>query len=113
MFPVISWMIFSPLVGAFSLLFFGDNNQTQCKRIFFIAIVSSLISFLFSLVIFVNFQCSPKMQFVENLKWIESMGVSYRVGLDGISLPLILLTTFLTPIVLLFSWDDIKKRIRL
>ncbi len=113
MFPVISWMIFSPLVGAFSLLFFGDNNQTQCKRIFFIAIVSSLISFLFSLVIFVNFQSSPKMQFVENLKWIESMGVSYRVGLDGISLPLILLTTFLTPIVLLFSWDDIKKRIRL
>ena len=113
MFPLVSWMVFSPLIGAFLILFFGDKNEKQCKRIFLISIISSLVSFLFSLVIFINFQLSPKMQFVENLKWIESLGVSYRVGLDGISFPLVLLTTFLTPIVLLFSWDDIKKRIRL
>ncbi len=113
MFPLISWMVFSPLIGAFLILFFRDDNEKHYKRIFLISIISSLVSFLFSLIIFVNFQASAEMQFVENIKWIESLGVSYRVGLDGISFPLILLTTFLTPIVLLFSWDDIKKRIRL
>ena len=113
MFPLISWMVFSPLIGAFLILFFRDDNEKHYKRIFLISIISSLVSLLFSLIIFVNFQASAEMQFVENIKWIESLGVSYRVGLDGISFPLILLTTFLTPIVLLFSWDDIKKRIRL
>ena len=113
MFPLISWMVFSPLIGAFLILFFRDDNEKHYKRIFLISIISSLVSFLFSLIIFVNFQASAEMQFVENIKWIESLGVSYRVGLDGISFPLILLTTFLTPIVLLFSLDDIKKRIRL
>ena len=113
MFPLISWMVFSPLIGAFLILFFRDDNEKHYKRIFLISIISSLVSLLFSLIIFVNFQASAEMQFVENIKWIESLGVSYRDGLDGISFPLILLTTFLTPIVLLFSWDDIKKRIRL
>ena len=80
MFPLISWMVFSPLIGAFLILFFRDDNEKHYKRIFLISIISSLVSFLFSLIIFVNFQASAEMQFVENIKWIESLGVSYRVG---------------------------------
>ena len=71
------------------------------------------ITFLISLLLFTRFDATnPGMQFVEYGTWLPDFGINYFVGLDGISLFLVLLTTFLMPIVLLASWTDIGKRVK-
>src|SRR6185295_18636684 len=58
------------------------------------------------------FRGIPEMQFVERRPWIPAWGISYHLGVDGLSLWLVLLTTFLTPLCLLGSWTSVKKRVR-
>jgi NADH-quinone oxidoreductase subunit M len=69
------------------------------------ALIFSLIEFLLSLVVAFQFTPSGGTQFSENFLWVASLGINYHIGLDGISLLLVLLTTFLMPLIILSSWS--------
>lgn len=100
---------FLPLVGIIAILFFSDEEERSIK---ITALVTSLLTFAFSVPLFFQFSSgTAEMQFVEKWKWIDNFGISYHVGIDGISLFLVLLATFLTAISILASWG-VKKRIK-
>ena len=76
-------------------------------------LIVTLVEFLLSIPLFTSFETGfAGMQFVTKIPWIESLGISYHVGLDGISLFLVLLTTFIMPITILGSWRSIHKGMR-
>src|SRR3972149_2128955 len=107
---ILSLVIFFPLVGILVVLFL---RQEQVRSIKVIGIATAVIDFLLSVYVYVMFDSqNPNMQFVERLKWIEGLNVSYYVGVDGISLLLVLLTTLLMPIALLSSWNSITRRLK-
>ena len=77
------------------------------------AFVISLFEFAVSLAFPIYFNSeTPHMQFVEHVSWVKSMGLSYFVGIDGISLWLVVLTTFLVPLCILCSWTYIQKYVK-
>ncbi len=93
---------------AYELLTFADSRS---QRIWALIVASA--TFIVSLALLVNWQNGePGMQFVERLPWIPQFNIQYLLGIDGISLWLVLLTTFMGPLVILFSWDSIKERTR-
>ena len=107
-FPILTLITFLPLVGALLLLFVG---REQLKAIRNLAFVFSLATFAVSLWVPAWYDKStPALQFVERASWIPSIGVQYFFGLDGISLWLVMLTTFLSPIAVLCSFESIKYR---
>ncbi len=107
-------MVFLPLVGGLVLMFIRDSDEAGRQRVRAASLAISLLTFLISAAMYFGFRADfAEMQFLERAQWIPRFGISYHVGLDGISLPLILLTTFLTPITILFSWKDIGDRVRL
>ncbi len=109
-FPLLSTLTFLPLVGALLLLLFKGEREKEIKATgtFF-----SILTFFASLLLLPNFQSEQAyFQFVENQEWIELFNVRYTMGIDGISLLLVLLTTFLTPIVMLSSLSSVKKRVK-
>ncbi len=109
----LSLIIFFPLVGIPLIIFVSylyNNDEESIKRS---ALVVTLIEFLLSIPLFTAFETGDAdMQFVTKIPWIESLGVSYHVGVDGISLLLVLLTTFIMPITILSSWRAINKGMR-
>ncbi|HLG22595.1 MAG TPA: NADH-quinone oxidoreductase subunit M, partial [Candidatus Manganitrophaceae bacterium] len=106
--PVLSWVIFLPLVGAAILLFLKDEKQIRA-----VALQTVLITFLLSLLLPLFFNRGiSEMQFAERYDWIPPLGISYHVGVDGISLLLVLLTTFLSVLVVLFSWKGIETHLK-
>jgi NADH-quinone oxidoreductase subunit M len=107
--PIISIITFLPLAGAVLLIFVGREKENVFR---YLALLVSVITFLFSLVLFFNFNGqTPDPQFVERSAWI-GYGINYHVGIDGISLYLVILTAFLMPIALLSSWTYIQKRVK-
>ena len=107
---LLSTLIWLPIVGGCLLLALGDRGgQSRPDRWF--ALVVSLVVFLFSLLLYAGFNFSTaQMQFVETVPWIPEFRIKYHLGIDGISTPLILLTTFLTPMIVVSGWEVIKKR---
>jgi NADH-quinone oxidoreductase subunit M len=107
---MLSLILFSPVVGALTLLLLPRDQVKGLRRS---AFVFSLFPLLFSLLLLLAFNPSEAgFQFVEQARWIPMFGIDYKVGVDGISLFLVLLTTFLTPLVILFAWGDIEKRVK-
>ncbi len=107
---LLSSIIFLPLAGAALLLFIGKGDTRAIKVV---GLAASIATFLLSLVLFLGFRSDAEgMQFVERLPWIPSFGIAYYIGIDGLSLLLIMLTTFLTPIALLSSWQSIDQRVK-
>jgi NADH-quinone oxidoreductase subunit M len=107
-FPILSLIAYLPLVGAVLLLFVGRERMGFIRNL---AFVFSLASFVVSLLLPINYDPSTAaVQFSEQANWIPSIGVSYFFGLDGISLWLVMLTTFLSPIAVLCSFESIKQR---
>jgi NADH-quinone oxidoreductase subunit M len=107
---ILSAILFSPLAGALTLLLLAGDNVVAIRRS---AFVFSLIPFALSLLLLLAFDpADAGFQFVEQAAWIPSFQVFYRIGVDGMSLFLVLLTTFLTPIVILSGWGDIEKRVK-
>ncbi len=101
---------FSPLVGVLILFFINPEKKVLFR---WVALLTSLVTFGISLVLLSNFDASnPNLQMVTNLPWIQVAGwnISYYMGVDGLSILLILLTTFLTPIALLSTWSAIEER---
>ena len=101
---------FFPLVGVLILFFVNPEKKVLFR---WVALLTSLATFGISLVLLSNFDASnPNLQMVTNLPWIQVAGwnISYYMGVDGLSILLILLTTFLTPIALLSTWSAIEER---
>ena len=111
-FGILSGLIFLPLVGvAFLLVLRGDDEATR-RNIRWATLITTLITFALSLWAWSKFDTSTSaFQFVEQTKWLGS-GLSYKLGVDGISMPFVLLTTFLMPFCILASWESIQTRVR-
>ena len=106
-FPWLTLVIFLPLVGVGALLLVKESAARQ------IALGFSSLTLLVSLPLWGLFENGlAGMQFVERHQWIASPPINYTVGIDGISLPLVLLTTFLTPLCVLVSWTSVQTRVR-
>ena len=107
---ILTIITFSPLLGVLVLLFVDKSKLSTIK---IIAFVVSLLNFILSLYLYFNFSSDTSaMQFPVEKVWIESLGISYHLGIDGISLFLILLTTFLTPLAILSSWTAITEKVK-
>jgi NADH-quinone oxidoreductase subunit M len=99
----ISLMIAIPLIGAILTFFTGSKAK-------FVALAASLISLVLSLQMYMEFDKTSKaMQFVENYNWVPSLGIKYTVGVDGIGLPLVILSTIVSVLVIIYSWGENKK----
>jgi NADH-quinone oxidoreductase subunit M len=111
---ILSILIWLPIVGGVAVLIFGDEGDAKSIRaggMRMLALGVSLLTFLLSIFLYRNFDTAvASMQFVERVPWIEGLNVEYFLGVDGISAPLILLTTFITPLVVIAGWDSIKSR---
>ncbi len=111
--PLVSAIVFLPLAGAAAVLLVGRDGERD-GLVRGVALATSLAVFALSLVLWARFDASasaPAFQFVERHPWIPSFGIAYHVGVDGISLLLVLLTTFLTPLALLGSWGSIARKV--
>lgn len=107
---ILTLITFLPVAGAALLLFMRKASVGAIRNI---ALGVSLAALLFSIPLFSKFDVSTAgMQFEHSASWIPSLGIQYHVGIDGISLFLVLLTTVLTPIAILSSWNSIEKRVR-
>src|SRR4051812_5816094 len=110
--PIVTSLIVIPIVGAL-LLFLVRDDEANERLLRNIALAVSLAVFAVTLVMWAQFDAtSADFQFVERHAWIPAFGVSYAVGVDGISLFLLVLTGFLTPLALLCSWESVHKQTR-
>ena len=106
---ILTIVAFLPVAGAIALMFFNKENKGAIRLW---ANLVALAGFLVSVPLFFwfDYDNSGEMQFVESVPWIDALGVRYSVGIDGISLLLILLTTMLGSIAILSSWESIQDR---
>ena len=112
-FPVLSLITFLPLVGALVIISVRGEEEVVASNARWTALWTSLIVFGLSLVLWVDFDPSNgSFQFREMLPWLPAWGITYRMGVDGISVLFVLLSTALTPICILASWQAITKRVR-
>ncbi len=112
---LLTLIVFLPLVGAIAALVAGDRRGRRAGAVRVVALAASLVVFALTLILWARFNPSdqaPEFQFVQHYDWIPSFGISYFVGIDGISLFLVVLTGFLTPIALLSSWGSVTQRVR-
>jgi NADH-quinone oxidoreductase subunit M len=106
--PILTVLIFLPLLGIVPLLFLDGKNDKVLKGY---TLVLSLVEFVLSLRLWFGFNDAyGGMQFVEQHNWLPQYGISYHLGIDGFSLLLILLATLLTPICVLATWNDVQHR---
>ena len=108
--PFLTTLVALPLAGGIAVLFTGRDRAKLARQV---ALLVSLATFAISLLMWAQFDpLSAEYQLVERHTWLPEFGISYHVGIDGISLLLVVLTTFLTPIALLCSWESITERVR-
>ena len=111
---LLSILIWLPVLGGVAVLAVGDAGDASSSRAGtarLVALASSVLTLVLSVFLYTGFDSTTAaMQFVERVTWIESLGADYYLGVDGISAPLILLTTFITPLVVIAGWDSIKNR---
>jgi len=106
--PILSIVIWLPILAGIVVLMLGSKRAALAKRI---ALAASAMTFAASIPLYTGFDVgSASMQFVERVPWISRFNAFYELGVDGISMPLILLTTFLTPLVVIAGWEVIKLR---
>jgi len=107
---ILSILIWLPVLGGILILSTGGDRNAQLARK--IALGFSVGTFLLSLSIYADFDINTaSMQFVERYRWIDALHIQYFLGVDGISMPLIILTTLLTIIVVIAGWEVITKRV--
>jgi len=108
-FPVLSLVVFAPLLGVLALFFVPSTNH---RAIRWLALIAALVSLAFSLVLLGYDTDGSEFQFREDLPWIEAFGMRYTLGIDGLSMVLVLLTTLLSVVSIFYSWDPIQMRVR-
>lgn len=108
--PWLSLAIFVPIVAGILVLMMGSDERADFTRK--LALFGSVVSFLVTLPVYFGFDGSTaQMQFVEKTPWIDAFSATYHLGVDGISMWLVLLTSFITVIVVLAGWEVITKRV--
>ncbi len=110
-FPILSSLILLPSIGALFLLFTKSNKENNLT-VKYVALFTSLVNFFLSIYLWISFDNTiSSFQFVEERIWIENL-VNYKVGIDGISILFIILTTFITPLCIISINNSIKIRLR-
>jgi NADH-quinone oxidoreductase subunit M len=110
---MLSLVVFLPLAGALALLLVPNKDGSKNGLIRWGALGASLLSFASTLALWAQFDpAAPGFQMVERLSWVPSFGIDYLLGLDGISLMLVVLTGFLTPLALLCSWESVEEHVK-
>ncbi|ODT05149.1 MAG: NADH-quinone oxidoreductase subunit M [Mesorhizobium sp. SCN 65-20] len=110
--PILSLVTFLPLVGALLILLIRDDGEAARRNIRNVALLTTVFTFAVSLLIWVYFDnAEAGFQFVEQVAWLDS-GISYKMGVDGISMLFVILTTFLMPLCILASWQSVEKRVK-
>jgi NADH-quinone oxidoreductase subunit M len=111
---LLTYLLFTPIIGSFLVLFLNKNNA---KLIRYFGLFISLAAFVISVIIYFGFNsANPDFQFVHLFNWIGSpdtgLNIAYHVGIDGMSMLLLLLTTFITPLTLISSWSSINIKVK-
>ena len=110
--PILSLMIFIPLFGAFFISLIDGDEKTIIKNTKMVAMWTSLVVFILAVFVWINFPNSNGFHFIEEVSLFSAIGVSYRLGIDGISMLFVVLSAFLVPICILASWKSIKTRVK-
>jgi NADH-quinone oxidoreductase subunit M len=112
-FPILSLVTWLPLVGGLIIMTIRGDEAAVASNARWTALWTSLIVFVLSLVLWARFDSAdPGFQFVEQATWMPQIGITYKLGVDGISVLFVLLSTALTPICILASWEAIGTRVR-
>jgi len=111
-FSILSWVTFTPVLGVLVLLFLPKDRRNLLR---WVAVLTSMVAFGLSLVMLAQFdQTNASLQMVERLPWFQLAGmqIEYFLGVDGLSVLLVLLTTFLTPISIISTWSAVEDRVK-
>jgi NADH-quinone oxidoreductase subunit M len=112
-FPILSLLIFIPLIGAVFILAIRGEQEVVNRNARHVALWTSSAVFLLSLLLWAGFDNSTAdFQFVEQYQWMPDFNIAFHVGVDGISVLFVLLTTLLTPICILASWESVQERVK-
>jgi NADH-quinone oxidoreductase subunit M len=107
---ILSFSIWLPIAFGVAVLFTADDNKASLTR--WLALAGSIASFLVTIPLYTHFNFADGgFQFQERFLWIASFNINYHLGADGLAVPLILLTSFTTVIVVLSAWEVIEKRV--
>ena len=108
--PLLSLAIWLPIIGGVAVLFAGARENQNAVR--WTALIFAVVTFIFTIPLFTDFdRSSYSMQFVENVPWITPFNINYHLGVDGISVPLILLTSLMTVLVIIAGWEVIQYKL--
>ena len=108
-FPLLSALIWLPLLGGLATLYFGESRGTQAK---WFALLVALATLALSVPLYTGFDAtSASMQFVEKREWLPAFDIYYHLGVDGIAVALILLTTITSVLVLMGAWGSVERRV--
>ena len=111
-FPILSSLILLPIIGACFLFFSNDKDHKKTNTIKYVALFTSFVNFLISIYLWYLFDASiSSFQFIEEKEWIKGF-VNYKVGIDGISILFIILTTFISVLCIISVNNSIKSRLR-
>jgi NADH-quinone oxidoreductase subunit M len=110
---LLSIITFLPLVGALVIATIRGEDESVSRNARWVALWTSSIVFVLSLLLWFGFdRANPGFQFEERADWIPALNIAYRMGVDGISMPFVILSTLLTPICILASWEAIAVRVK-
>ena len=110
-FPILSALILLPTIGAL-FLFFTKNKEENNLTVKYVSLFTSIVNFLISIYLWISFdQSTSSFQFIEERVWIDGF-INYKIGVDGISILFIILTTFITPLCIISVNNTIKIRLR-
>ena len=110
--PILSLMIFIPIFGAFFISLIDGEEKTIIKNTKMVALWTSLVVFILSLFLWLNFPKANGFHFIEEVNLFSTAGISYRLGIDGISMLFVVLSAFLVPVCILASWKSIVIRVK-
>lgn len=110
--PILSTVTFLPLVGVLLILFIKDDSEAARHNIRNVAFFTTIFVFIISLIIWMGFDSTnPNFQMVEKFNWLGN-GISYHMGIDGISVLFVVLSAFLLPFCILASWKNVQERLK-
>ncbi len=107
--PILSLVTFLPILGVLLIWSIRGEAEVVARNARWVALWTSAFNFVLSLVLWLKFDTSTAaFQFADKLEWMPIVGITYQMGVDGISMLFVLLTTLLTPVCILASWDTIR-----
>jgi NADH-quinone oxidoreductase subunit M len=111
--PLLTLVTFLPLVGVILILILRGEAEAVARNARWIALWTSLLDFALSVVVWAEFDPTrAEFQLVERADWLPGFNIAYHMGIDGISLFFVLLSTFLTPICVIASWTSVTRRVK-